>query len=127
MLSRHSDRRLIVFVGNNETAYNVAREHLIMPLTCHIRRKEREAVLERFRDGKLRALVSAQVLNEGIDVPDADVGIVVAGRLGKREHVQRVGRLLRPGEGKRALIYEMVVRGTTEVRQATRRAEGLVT
>lgn len=51
-----------------------------MPLTCDIGRKERLDVLARFGNGKLRALVSAQVLNEGIDVPDADVGIVVAGR-----------------------------------------------
>jgi superfamily II DNA or RNA helicase len=125
LLSRHRTQRIIVFVGDNETAYDVSREHLIMPFTCDIRRKERTAVLERFRRGELRALVSARVLNEGIDVPDADVGIIVAGRLGEREHVQRVGRLLRPGEGKRALIYEMVVRSTAEVRQAARRAEGL--
>jgi superfamily II DNA or RNA helicase len=96
-----------------------------MPFTCDIRRKERATVLERFRRGELRALVSARALNEGIDVPDAEIGVIVAGRLGEREHVQRVGRLLRPSEGKRALIYEMVVRSTAEVRQAARRAEGL--
>jgi superfamily II DNA or RNA helicase len=125
LLARHRNQRIIVFVGDNETAYDVSREHLIMPFTCQIRRKERTAVLERFRRGELRALVSARVLNEGIDVPDADVGIIVAGRLGEREHVQRVGRLLRPSSGKRALIYEMVVRNTAEVRQAARRAGGL--
>ena len=125
LLERHRAQRVLVFVGDNETAYAVSREHFIMPLTCDIGRKERLDVLERFSNGKLRALVSAQVLNEGIDVPDADVGIVVAGRLGEREHVQRVGRLLRPGEGKRALVYEMVVRDTAEVRQAARRAGGL--
>jgi superfamily II DNA or RNA helicase len=125
LLSRHRNQRIIVFVGDNQTAYDVSREYLIMPFTCDIRRRERTAVLERFRRGELRALVSARVLNEGIDVPDADVGIIVAGRLGEREHVQRVGRLLRPGEGKRALIYEMVVRSSVEVRQAARRAEGL--
>jgi superfamily II DNA or RNA helicase len=37
------------------------------------------------------ALVSARVLNEGIDVPDADVAIVVGGTRGEREHVQRIG------------------------------------
>jgi superfamily II DNA or RNA helicase len=126
LLERHRAQRIIVFVADNETAYAVARQHLIMPLTCDIARKERADVLARFRDGGLHALVSAQVLNEGIDVPDADVGIVVAGRLGEREHVQRVGRVLRPGPDKRALVYELVVRDSSEVRQATRRAEGLV-
>jgi superfamily II DNA or RNA helicase len=97
-----------------------------MPLTCDIRRKERASVLERFRSGALRALVSARVLNEGIDVPDAEVGIVVAGRLGGREHVQRVGRVLRPRERKSALVYELVVQRTAEVGQSARRVEGLV-
>ena len=70
--------------------------------------------------------MSARVLNEGIDVPDADVAVVVGGALGEREHVQRVGRLLRPGEGKRAVVYELVTRDTIEVGQSRRRRQGLV-
>jgi superfamily II DNA or RNA helicase len=96
-----------------------------MPLTCDIDRRERAAALARFQDGSLHALVSARVLNEGIDVPDADVAIVVAGTQGEREHVQRVGRLLRPRPGKRALVYELVCGGTTETRQAMRRQRAL--
>jgi superfamily II DNA or RNA helicase len=74
----------------------------------------------------LRTLVSARVLNEGIDVPDADVAIIVGGTLGEREHVQRVGRLLRPGVGKRATVYELVTMATSEVRRAFDRRRGLV-
>ncbi len=125
LLRRHRAQRTLVFVANNETAYAVAREHLVMPLTCDIGAKERESVLQSFRAGSLRALVSAQVLNEGVDVPDAEVGIVVAGSLGAREHVQRIGRLLRPGPGKHALVYELVIAGSHEVAQAQRRAESL--
>ncbi len=122
LLARHRSQRTLVFVANNETAYEIARQHLIMPLTCDIGGKEREAVLQRFRDGHVRALVSAQVLNEGIDVPDAEVGIVVAGSHGAREHVQRIGRLLRPKPDKRALLYELVVAASHEVAQAERRS-----
>ena len=125
LLGHHRAQRTLVFVADNQTAYTVAREHLVMPLTCDIGRAERQEVLDRFRAGSLRALVSAQVLNEGIDVPDAEVGIVVAGRMGEREHVQRVGRLLRPGPGKRALVYELVVERSSEARQAERRGERL--
>src|SRR5256886_2221528 len=125
LLHRHRQARVLVFTADNESAYSVAREHLVMPFTCDIGRKEREEVLVRFREGTLRALVSARVLNEGIDVPDADVAIIVGGALGQREHVQRVGRLLRPREGKRALVYELVSRQTTEVRLARRRRAGL--
>ena len=125
LLARHGESRVIVFTADNATAYAVSREHLIMPLTCHIGRKERERALTLFKEGKLHALVSAQVLNEGLDVPDAEVGIVVAGSKGEREHVQRVGRVLRPMPGKRALVYELVVRATGEVEQARRRRSAL--
>ena len=126
LLERNRDARVIVFTADNESAYAVAREHLIMPITCDVRRAERAEVLAKFRNGELRALVSSRVLNEGLDVPDADVAIVVAGTMGEREHTQRVGRLLRPRDGKRALVYELVMRRTMEVRQAERRREGLV-
>src|SRR5437016_3482610 len=127
LLGRHRDSRMLIFTADNETAYTIAREHLVMPLTCDIGRPERDDVLGRFRRGDIRTLVSARVLNEGLDVPDADVAVIVGGALGEREHVQRVGRLLRPSEGKRAVVYELVTRNTIEVGQARRRRQGLVT
>ncbi len=125
LLERHRDARILVFTADNESAYAIAREHLVMPLTCDIGRGERDDVLARFRQGDLRVLVSARVLNEGLDVPDADVGVVAGGALGEREHVKRVGRLLRPSPGKRAVVYELVTRQTIEVGQARRRRQGL--
>lgn len=121
LLVRHRDSKVLVFTADNAAAYAIARQHLIMPITCEIGRKERERALLGFREGKLRALVSARVLNEGIDVLDADVAIIVAGTLGEREHVQRVGRLLRPVPGKRATVYELVTLAMNEVRKATER------
>jgi len=125
LLARHATSRVLVFTADNATAYRVARRHLIMPITCDIRRAERDDALARFRRGELRALVSSRVLNEGLDVPDAEVGILVGGAHGGREYVQRVGRLLRPARGKRALVYELVTRDTAEVRQADRRRRAL--
>lgn len=125
LLRRHAAARKLVFTADNTSAYEIARAHLVMPLTCDIGRGEREEALGRFRNGDLRALVSARVLNEGLDVPEADVAIVVGGSLGQREHVQRVGRLLRPREGKRALVYELVTARTLEVRWAAHRKLGL--
>jgi superfamily II DNA or RNA helicase len=125
LLDRHRSSRTIVFTADNPTAYAISRDHLIMPLTCDIKRSERERALALFREGRITALVSAQVLNEGLDVPDAEVGIIVAGSRGAREHVQRVGRVLRPSPGKRALVYELVVRASTEVGQSRKRRSAL--
>lgn len=126
LLARHRTARVLVFTSDNAAAYQLSREHLLMPITCDIGRAEREEVLGRFRTGDLRALVSSRVLNEGLDVPDADVAIVVGGALGEREHVQRVGRLLRPAPGKRALVYDLVAAGTMETHHARRRRQAFL-
>lgn len=121
LLARHAGQRTLVFTGDNATAYAIARELLVMPITHEIRRTERAHVLERFRSGELSVLVSSQVLDEGFDVPDADVAIVVGGTSSNRRHVQRIGRVLRPRDGKRAIIYELEVAETTEATYVRRR------
>lgn len=121
LLARHRGSKVLVFTADNDSAYAIARRHLIMPITCDTKRRERERVLSSFRNGELKALVSARVLNEGIDVPDADVAIIVGAALGAREYVQRVGRLLRKVPGKRASIYELVSSGTDEANRAAKR------
>src|SRR3989442_7857259 len=70
LLHRHRDARLLIFTADNESAYSIAREHLVMPFTCDIGRGEREEGLVRFREGTLRALVSARVLEQGTCAPD---------------------------------------------------------
>jgi len=80
-------------------------------------------VIERFRGGEASVLVSAQVLDEGFDVPDADVAIIVGGTGSARRHVQRIGRVLRPRDGKRARIYELVVERTAEITTSESRHE----
>ena len=125
LLARHAGDRVLVFTADNATAYAIARELLVMPITCDIRRAEREAMIAKFRSGETPVLVSSQVLDEGFDVPDADVAIVVGGTGSARRHVQRVGRVLRPRTGKCAIVYELAVHATTELDQMERRRRGL--
>jgi superfamily II DNA or RNA helicase len=127
LLARHRDSRVLLFTADNDTAYAIAKRHLVMPMTCDISRGERDRALDAFRRGELRALVSARVLNEGIDVPDADVAILVGSTRGEREYVQRIGRLLRPAPGKRAIVYELITMGTGEVRLSSERRRALDT
>ncbi|MFN3803957.1 MAG: DEAD/DEAH box helicase [Pyrobaculum sp.] len=75
----------------------------------------REAAFRRFSSGVSRAVVTTTVLDEGVDVPDADVAVVVSGTGSKRQMIQRVGRVVRASPGKRvAKIYEIVARRTIE-------------
>jgi superfamily II DNA or RNA helicase len=68
-------------------------------------------------------VATSRVLNEGVDIPAAQVGVVLSGTSTVREHVQRLGRILRPQKGKRAVLYEVVTADTTEVGAAARRRE----
>ena len=125
LLARHPDRRTLVFTADNATAYAIARELLVMPITFEIKRAERAQAIAGFHSGARPVLVSSQVLDEGFDVPEADLAIVVGGTSSARRHVQRIGRVLRPRDGKHARIYELVVSETTEVSYVERRRAGL--
>lgn len=118
LLRRHREEQTIIFTALAESAYRVARENLVPVIAAETSRSERTSILERFRAGTIRAVASARVLNEGIDVPEAKIAIVVAGALGEREHVQRIGRVLRPSPGKEALVYELVTADTADARRA---------
>jgi superfamily II DNA or RNA helicase len=126
LLAEHAKDRVLVFTSDNATAYAIARELLVMPVTCDIGRAERARMLQRFRDGEATVLVSSQVLDEGLDVPEAEVAIIVGGTASARRHVQRVGRVLRPRLGKRARVYELATNATVEMAQVARRRRGLV-
>jgi superfamily II DNA or RNA helicase len=125
LLGRHVDQRTLVFTQDNRTAYEIAREFLVYPITHEIGRKERASVLERFNAGDTNVLASAQVLDEGFDVPEAEIAIVVGGSASSRRHVQRIGRVLRPAPGKRARVYELTVADTVEVDHVRRRRRAI--
>jgi superfamily II DNA or RNA helicase len=66
---------------------------------------------------------TSKVLNEGVDVPEASVAIVLSGSGSVREHVQRLGRILRKSGEKRAMLYEIVTRNTSEEFVSERRRD----
>jgi RNA polymerase primary sigma factor len=57
--------------------------------------KERRQRLLDFKSRRLKALSAAIALDEGVDVPDADLGIIVAASRERRQMIQRMGRVLR--------------------------------
>ena len=95
-------------------AYRLGRKFLLPVLTHHTKLKEREVFLNSFRSGDYSILITSKVLNEGVDVPEANVAIVVSGSGSVREHVQRLGRILRSRPGKQATLYELISKGTGE-------------
>ncbi|MBE6380077.1 MAG: DEAD/DEAH box helicase [Lentisphaerae bacterium] len=123
LLVRHAGERIIIFTADNATAYEIGRSYLLPVLTHHTKSGERKNMLENFRTGACPVLVSSKVLNEGVDVPEANIGIIVSGGASVREHVQRLGRILRAKPGKKAVLYELVNVGTSELNVLNRRRE----
>jgi superfamily II DNA or RNA helicase len=114
ILCNHLGERAIIFTNDNAMAYKIGREFLLPVITHHSKAAERKNLLSEFKEGKLTVLVTSRVLNEGIDVPEASIGIVVSGTASVREHVQRLGRILRQRPGKRARLYEIIAADTAE-------------
>ena len=97
---------------------------LSLPAITHQTRvSERSEILDGLAKGRYTAIATSKVLNEGVDVPEANVAIVMSGSGSVREHVQRLGRILRKRDGKQAILYELVAGGTSETFTSQRRRE----
>jgi superfamily II DNA or RNA helicase len=123
LLDKHRQDRVLIFTYDNATVYQIARRHLVPAITHQTKARERQEILLRFHSGEYPVVVTSQVLNEGVDVPAANVGIILSGTGSVREHVQRLGRLLRKQADKQALLYEVIAQGTAEEFTSERRRQ----
>jgi superfamily II DNA or RNA helicase len=123
LLGVHRRDFTLIFTQDNATAYQISRRFLVPAITHQTKVSERSQILERFGKGEYGAVVTSKVLNEGVDVPEANVAVVISGSGSVREHVQRLGRILRQKEGKQARLYELVSAGTTETYTSERRRD----
>jgi superfamily II DNA or RNA helicase len=121
LLAQHYPARTLIFTEDNATVYRIAQEFLIPAITHQTPVKERHTILSCFRSGEYPVVVASRVLNEGIDVPEASIAIVLSGTGSTREYIQRLGRILRQGEGKLAVLYEVIAEATSEEHTARRR------
>ena len=121
ILKAHPRDRVLIFTNDNETVHQISRTFLVPAITHRTRTRERKAILEAFNKGEYLALVASKVLNEGVNIPEANVAVVLSGSGTIREHVQRLGRILRRRQGKEAVLYEVVSKNTVEDRISDRR------
>ena len=76
---------------------------------------ERRAALRRFATGEVRVLTAPRLLDEGIDVPAAEMAVIVGASRSRRQMIQRMGRVLRRKPGGRVARFGVVfVEGTVE-------------
>jgi superfamily II DNA or RNA helicase len=127
ILRLFSAEQAILFCGTTEAAEDLSRHFCLPLITAATPASERKRILDWVNDGTVRGVVSVRVLDEGWDVPAAKVGIVLGDttRGGRRQHVQRLGRLLRRQGDQVASLFEVVAAGTHEFFASQKRGAGL--
>lgn len=123
LLIRHKRDKVLIFTAENEMVYQISNDYLIPAITHETNIKERRFWLEAFNKGDVLALATSKVLNEGVNIPDASVAIILSGSGSSREHIQRLGRILRKKGDKQAILYEVVARNTTEEYTSQKRTD----
>ncbi len=125
ILSKHKGEKIIIFSEDTNTAYGISRKFLVPALTYMTAGRERKKYLDMFKTGEITVLATSRILDEGVDVPDASIAIIMSGSGSTRQFRQRLGRILRPSEGKSSYLYELVSQGTTEYGTSRRRRKGV--
>src|SRR5919201_774557 len=123
ILSENRGNKTIIFTQHNELVYKISDQFLIPFITYKSSKAERQDALQGFKDGRYTALVTSKVLDEGVDVPDAEIGVIVSGTGSSREFIQRLGRLLRPKpySKSKAKLIEIISTGTREMATSAKR------
>jgi superfamily II DNA or RNA helicase len=124
LLASNPEMKSLVFTRHNRLVYRISREMLIPAITHQTPKQERVEVLEGFMSGRYMRVVTSQVLDEGVDVPDASLAVILSGTGSSRQFIQRLGRVLRKKGDKQARLVELVSQGTAETRQSRRRKRG---
>lgn len=123
LILENSEEKTIIFTQYNSMVYRISREMLIPAITHQTPREEREDILRKFSSGEYRRIITSKVLEEGVDVPDASLAVILSGTGSNRSFIQRLGRVLRKKE-KKAKLIELVSVGTVETRLSKRRKQG---
>lgn len=104
--SKDSARRLAFVINKSVSAF---------PLDSDSKSAERESKLQQFSSGELKVVCAPRILDEGIDVPEAELAIIASASQTKRQMIQRMGRVIRlKADGGSARIIILFVPGTPE-------------
>jgi superfamily II DNA or RNA helicase len=88
-------------------ARDISAQFLIPCILSHCGRDERNWILDGFKEGRFKAIVSCKLLTEGVDVPNAKIGISLGGSASTREATQRLGRILRKTGAVSAIYFDV--------------------
>ena len=115
------------YIETAETIKDLLQENSIKTAIYHskLKTKERAGLLESYRNGDVPVLVSVKCLDEGLNVPLTEIGIITGGTSTRRQAVQRIGRILRGLEDKTSKLYQLYVPGSKDYEWCLKRTQEL--
>jgi len=122
LLHQHRTGKIMVFHESIDDLSRLEKRFShFNPQTYHSKKtvKQRRIALENFTTHSKGLLLSCKALVEGVDIPDADVGIMVSGTRSVRSRIQTIGRLLRKGGATQPVIYLFYIPDTSDVKSLT--------
>ena len=96
ILAENRGAKTIIFTQHNSLVHEISDKFLIPLITHKTIKEEDRGLLRGFKEGRYMAIVTSKVLDEGVDIPDAELGVIQAVLEVQGEFIQRLGRLLRP-------------------------------
>ena len=138
ILAENKGAKTIIFTQHNSLVHEISDRFFIPFITHKTIKEERQDVLKGLKEGRYMAIVTSKVLDEGVDIPDAELGVILSGTGSAREFIQRLGRLLRPKPDnsrsgsssnyrnyKKARLIEIISSETKETFTSARRKRAL--
>ena len=99
-----------ILANNNIIFHKLTQEEGTRKEAKYCNKSEREYIIQQFKTGNYQALIAIKCLDEGIDIPSASRGILMASSTNPREYVQRIGRIIRQDTNKQfAYLYDICV------------------
>lgn len=124
LLNKHEDEKTVLFCDWIEQGEDLSEEYDIPFISGETDFDDREEYFDKFRNGELTTIIVSRIGDEGLDLPDAEVGIIASGQGGsRRQATQRAGRVMRPfGD---AQVYIIATKGSNEEDFVKRQVEHL--
>ena len=116
LIMTHPDKKVLVFSGANEFTNTLCNSVKPLAVSYHSgkTKKQRETSLKSFKDDEVNILCSTKALNQGLDIPNANLGIICGLTSKSLSMIQRVGRLIRFEEGKIGKVVILYVKDSQE-------------
>ena len=125
LLRQHRDDKVLIFSDMVAFCERISKVFFIPCITHRTPKEERVWILDYYKRRKNAKLVVSKILDEGVDIPDAKIGIIVVGSGKSRQFIQRLGRIIRQHPDKdEAILYEIISEDTLEVRLSNKRKNG---